>query len=159
MAHDASTVLGEPQLAGVKVNPRGFGKQTTRKFGGVGAGAGAVGAVSAGIIQAIGTKGEKSVKEAVAESRTPQFGVLAWLAVTAHEMALVELKRDKGVGLRVHEVIERVSRSNVRSASLGRGIVFAPPLTVGFADGNTWQLEVPPTQRRRAKDLVRVLAG
>lgn len=68
MAHDASAVLGSPQLGGVKVNPRGFAKRTARTAGGAGAGAGAVGAVSVGIIQAIRMKGEKKAKQAAAES-------------------------------------------------------------------------------------------
>ena len=47
MAIDASEVLGSAQLAGVKVNPFGFGKRTAGRFGGAGAGAG-VGALGAG---------------------------------------------------------------------------------------------------------------
>jgi hypothetical protein len=61
--------------------------------------------------------------------------------------------------LAVGDVIERVPRSDVASATLGHGILTAPPLTIGFADGKSWQLEVPRTQRRHAKSLVRTLHG
>jgi hypothetical protein len=159
MAHDASAVLGAQQVGGVKVNPLGFAKRTARKFGGASAGAGAVGAVSVGIIQAAGMKGETKATQADTQPVTPQFGVVAWLAVTERDLALVELKRSRAVGLRVHAVIERVPRGDVASAQLGRGILMAPPLTLGFADGKTWQLEVPPTSRRSARKLVRMLAG
>ena len=154
MAHDASGVLGAQQLAGVKVNPRGFGKSTARKFGGAGAGGGAVGAVSTTITQAIATNGEKAAKQSVAQAVTPQFGVIAWLAVTESELALVELKRERSVGLQVHAAIARLPRSEVASTHLGRGILMAPPLTISFTDGTTWELEVPITQKRHAKNLV-----
>jgi len=159
VAHDGSGVLGTQQLAGAKVNPRGFRKSTARKFGGVSAGGGAVGAVSTAIIQAIATKGEKVAKQAVGQAVTPQFGVIAWLAVTESELALVELKRERSVRLQVHEAIARVPRSEVASAHLGRGILMAPPLAISFTDGNAWGLEVPITQKRHAKNLVRTLGG
>jgi hypothetical protein len=157
MAHDASEILGATQLAGVKVNPFGFGKKTAGKFGGAGAGGGVGGAVSAGITNAMGMKAQKQAKQAAAESQTPQFGILAWLAVTERELALVELKREGGVGLHLERVIERLPRSDVASAELGRGVLFAPPLTVGFTNGSTWRLEVPITSKKHAKELVRTL--
>lgn len=160
MAYDASAVLGAPQLAGVKVNPLGFGRRTARTFGGVGTGGGAVGAVSTGIIQAIGMKGEKKQAQAAAESRTPQFGRLAWLAVTANELALVELKQDGLVGLRLEDVIERVPRSDVASAELGGGhTLYSPPLTITFVGGYTWRLEVPRPSKKAAKEVVGTLGG
>ena len=67
----------------------------------------------------------------MAESQTPQFGRLAWLALTSHELALVELKQDGLVGLRLQDVIERIPHSDVASAELGGGhTMFSPPLTI-----------------------------
>ena len=76
VAH-ASEILGSPQRAGVKVNPRGCGKRaganvTVCNAGVVGA------AISA---TAVG-KANKEKAQFEAESQTPQFGRLAWLAVT-----------------------------------------------------------------------------
>jgi hypothetical protein len=157
MAHDASEILGATQLAGVKVNPFGFGKKTAGKFGGAGAGGGVGGAVSAAITNATGMKAEKEAKQASADSQTPQFNIVAWLAVTDRELALIALKRQGSVGLHLDEVIERIPRSDVASAELGRGMLFAPPLTVGFTSGNSWRLEVPITSKKHAKELVRTL--
>ncbi len=39
MAHDASEILGSPQLAGVKVNPRGLGRRAGANATGAYAGA------------------------------------------------------------------------------------------------------------------------
>ena len=157
MAIDASEVLGSAQLAGVKVNPVGFGKRTAGRFGGAGAGAGVGGAISAGLTTAIGMKAEKQAQQAAAQSRTPDFGRLAWLAVTEHDLALVELKQDGMVGLRLESVIERVPRTDLASAELGRAGLFSPPLTLGFADGNTWRLEVPLPSKKHAKEVVATL--
>jgi len=157
MAIDASEVLGSAQLAGVKVNPFGFGKRTAGKFGGVGAGAGVGGAISAGLTNAMGMKAEKQAKQAAEQSHTPDFGRLAWLAVTEHDLALVELKQDGMVGLRLESVIERVPRTDLAFAELGRAGLFSPPLTLGFADGNTWRLEVPLPSKKHAKEVVATL--
>lgn len=158
MAIDASGILGAQQLAGVKVNPLGFGKKTAGKFGGAGAGGGVGGLVSAGVTNAMGMKAEQAGRAAAAESQTPQFGVVAYLAVTDRELALVNLERSGAAGLRLADVIERFPRSDVASATLGRGILFAPPLTVAFTNGNTWRLEVPITSKKQAKRLVRALS-
>jgi hypothetical protein len=159
MAHDASEILGSAQVAGVKVNPFGFGKATAGRSGGAGAGAGAAGLVAVGILNAMGMKSAKKAKEAAAESQTPDFGRLAYLAVTEQELALVELKQNGAVGLRLENVIERVPRSAVSSATLGRAGLFSPPLTLSFTDGNTWRLEVPLPSRKNAKQVVRSLEG
>jgi hypothetical protein len=156
MAFDTSEILGAPQLAGVKVNPLGFGKKTAGKFGGAGAGGGVGGAVSAGITNAMGMKAEKKARQAAAESQTPQFGILAYLAVTERELALVELNR-QGLSMHLGDVIERIPRSDVASAEVGRAVLFAPPLTFGFTNGNTWQLEVPRPSMKHAKQVVRAL--
>jgi hypothetical protein len=157
MAHDASEMLGATQLAGVKVSQFGFAKKTAGKFGGAGAAGGVGGLISAGWANAMGMKAEKQAKQAAAESQTPQFGIVAWLAVTDREVALVELKREHSVGMHLESVIERVPRSEVASAEVGPGVLFAPPLTVGFTNGNSWRLEVPIVCKKDAKKLVRAL--
>lgn len=48
MALDASPVLGSPQLAGVKVNPRGAGKSKAANFSGMYAG------VVVGVVRVLG---------------------------------------------------------------------------------------------------------
>jgi hypothetical protein len=157
MAIDASEVLGAPQLAGVKVNPLGFGKRTAGKFGGAGAGGGIGGAISAGLTNAMAMRSEKKAMAPRAQSRTPDFGRLAWLAITERDVALIELKQDGLVGLRLGNVIERVARSDVASAELGRAGICSPPFTLGFTDGNRWRLEVPLPSKKHPKQVVRAL--
>jgi hypothetical protein len=77
-------MLCAPRPAGVKVNPRGFGKQTMRKFGGAGGGGGAAGAVGGGIMQAIGMKAKGGEADTAASACTPQRHVV----VLCHQLRL-----------------------------------------------------------------------
>ena len=155
MAHDASEILGSAQLAGVKVNPRGFGRRAGANF--TGANAGLVGAaVSAA---AVGRANKKKA-EAAAASSAPGFGGIAYLAVTADELALIELKQKNAVTLELREVIALIPRAQVASAELGGGhTLMSPPLTVTFASGEAWLLEVPRPNKKQAQQLVGVLTG
>lgn len=136
MALDSSQLLGAPQLAGAKVNPRGMAKHVA---GGV------TGTLPARIAYGPTVR---------ANPDTPTFGRLAFLAVTESEVALIKLKSGV-VRVFLDEVVERVSRSDVASAELGGGV--APPLTVTFTDGSTWELEVPRPSMSHAKAVVALL--
>ncbi|HEY1777598.1 MAG TPA: hypothetical protein VGG41_15680 [Solirubrobacteraceae bacterium] len=137
MALDASQLLGSEQLAGVKVNPRGMARRVAGPIGGE---------VAARVV--LGPRAERTASE------TPKFARLAYLVLTGDELALVELK--SGI-VKVHlgEVLKRTPRSEVASAELGKGLV--PPLTIGFADGDRWELEVPGPSRKHARTLVDAL--
>jgi hypothetical protein len=136
MALDASQVLGSRQLAGVKVNPRGMAK---RVAGGV------AGRLPARIVYGQSDR---------ATSATPSFGRLGYLAVTDDELALITLKSGL-VTVKIDEVVVRIPRSDVASAELGSGVV--TPITIGFADGGSWQLEVPPPNKKHAQAVVHAL--
>jgi hypothetical protein len=138
MALDASQVMGSPQLAGVKVNPRGMAK---RVAGGV------AGRLPARIVY--GSSDQTT-------SESPNFGRLAYLAVTDDELALIKLKSGL-VTLKLDEVIMRIPRSDVASAELGSGI--ASPLTITFGNGDSWELEVPPPNQKHAQAVVHALGG
>jgi hypothetical protein len=138
MAFDASSVLGSPQLAGVKVNPRGMAKRVAGNVGG---------RLPARIVY--GSSDQTT-------SQSPDFGRLAYLAVTASELALIKLKSGLMTS-KLDEVIARVPRSDVASAELGSGMV--TPLTIKFGDGDRWQLEVPPPNKKHAQDVVHALGG
>jgi hypothetical protein len=156
MAHDASEILGSPQLAGVKVNPRGFAKRAGANFTGMYAGV-----VGAAISATAAGKANKQKAQFEAESQTPLFGRLEWLAVTPDEVALVELKLKGQVGLELNDVIVRVPRSELESAEVGGAAnIFSPPLTIHFKGGERWELEVPPRPaRKQALAVVNVLQG
>lgn len=155
MAHDASGILGSAQLAGVKVNPRGFGKSQGANFTGMYAGV--VGAVISAT--AVG-KANKKKAQAAAVSTAPKFGRLAYLAVTADELALIELKTKGAMGLELGGVIVRLPRAEVSSGELAGGqTIFSPPLTITLASGDTWLLEVPRQCKKQAKEVVGTLGG
>jgi hypothetical protein len=142
MALDASEILGSPQLAGVKVNRQG----TTKKA--------YVGAVGTAIID----KANERKGNVAPESQTPDFGRLAWLAVTPDEVALIGFK-----GLvtgKLNDVIARVPRSEVASAEVGgASIMISPPLKIQFTSGESWDFEVPRPSRNDAVAVAGVLAG
>jgi hypothetical protein len=149
MALDASQLLGSPQLAGVKVSPRGFTKSTAAGSAGIGVGGILGGAISA----TAGTKAGR--RQAQMTSATPNFGRVAYLAVTEEELALIKL-----TGLatfKLDQVIERVPRSDVASAELGRSI--APALTITFDNRGSWQLEVARVAKKDAEAVVHALGG
>jgi hypothetical protein len=149
MALDASQLLGSPQLAGVKVSPRGLTKSTALGSAGLGVGGLLGGAISA-------TAGAKAGRrQAETGSDTPKFGRVAYLAVTQEELALIKL-----TGLatfKLDEVIARVPRSDVASAEIGRSL--APSLTITFGSGGSWQLEVARVSKKDAEAVVHALGG
>ena len=151
MALDASSVLGSPQLAGVKVNPRGAG--TSKAAASAGLGGGLLGAA---VGAAAGMKAEQKQAATASASTTPTFGRLAYLAVTESELALIKLKSGM-VSVRLDEVIVRVARSEVASAEMGGGV--SPSLAIGFSDGGSWQLEVPRPSKKHAQEVVEALGG
>ena len=153
MAIDAAEVLGSPQLAGVKVNPRGLGKSRGASASGAGVG----GVVGAAISATRQQKAGQQKAEWASTSQTPDFGRLAYLAVSSSELALIKLKSGL-VTVKLDEVVVRLSRSDVRSAELGKGTSTAP-LTITFANGDTWQLEVPGPSKKHARAVVDALEG
>jgi hypothetical protein len=140
MAIDASAVLGSRQLAGVKINPPGSAwRQSMMQTG----------TLAAGIV--LGGPPPPGPDD------TPPFGRLAYLAVTDQELALVTLRARQLVMMQAAQVIARVPRSGLQTAELGPGYVAL--LSVNFADGGTWRLEIPPPSKRYARAVVRALGG
>jgi hypothetical protein len=132
MALDSSALLGSPQVAGTKVNPRGLARKTTSQQ-------------ATGLIQS----------SPQLRDQTPNIGRLAYLAVTSTELALITIGGT--FTAKLGDVIARVARNDVTSINLGNGYVEA--LVITLADGGTWQLEVPTVSRRAAQEVVRVLDG
>jgi hypothetical protein len=139
MAIDASGMLGSRQLAGVKVNRRGYAWNLARNQSG---------SLAADIV--LGGQPYPGRAE------TPPFR-LAYLAVTDSELALLKLRSRKVVMLQAAEVITRIPRSQLQAAELGPGYV--APLTITFVNGDTWQLEIPPPSKSYARAVVHALGG
>jgi hypothetical protein len=151
MALDASTILGSPQLAGCKVNPRGSNKGTIRKAGmGQGLGGAVAGAVAG--------KHVDEEKAQAAASVTPSFDMIAWLALTANELALVGIDRKRG--LKLDQVLGRAPRAEVRSVELGKAApMISKPLIITFTNGDEWVLEVPALGKGDVKEIAASFAS
>lgn len=145
MANDATHVLGAPEVAGSFVSPKGLTKQlTTRAAGGEFAGiAGTVAAVAA-------TSGPYE--------GAPQFGTVGYVAVTEDEVAVVRGKMGLLKPKVGSDVVGRIARREVVSAELDGGALKAA-LRIGFADGGSWEFEVPKIHRKTAEQVVRALDG
>jgi len=148
MALDATELLDAAQIAGVKVNSRGMGKSVAAPFSGM-----YTGVVGAGIGAAKGLRAGQEQAAFAAASDTPKFGKLAYLVVTADEVALIAVK-SKVFTVYLSEVITRVPRGEVASVEFGGGGMYSDPLTVTFASGANWALEVPKPSRKSAKEFV-----
>jgi hypothetical protein len=138
MAFDASHIIGSPQLAGVTVLPRGMSKRQSSATGG---------GLAARI--ALGPTGETA-------SDAPNFGRMAYLAVTDSELALVKVKTGR-VTTKLDEVIVRIPCTDVASAELGSGVI--SPLTITFGDGDIWRLEVSRLNKKHAQAVVHALGS
>jgi hypothetical protein len=153
MAIDVTALVGSAQVAGTQVSPRGFGKKAMKGYAGMYVG-GAVGA-------AISARGQQKAGEEkatwAAETQTPKFGAHGFLALTEDELTLVKMKQGLA-SLKPVEVIARVPRSDVATIELGGGVPMSA-LTVSFANGESWQLEVPMVSKGKAKNLVGVLCA
>lgn len=145
MALDATELLGSPQLAGCKVNPRGSNKAIIRKAG-VGEGLGGV------VAGAVAGKKLGAEREQAAASVTPAFTMIGWLALTATELALVSIDRKRGLSL--DEVLARVPRSEITSVELGKAApMISKPLTITFTNGDYWIVEVPALGKGDVKEI------
>ena len=138
MAFNASHIIGSPELVGVTVLPRGMSKRQASATGG---------SLPARI--ALGPTGETA-------SDLPNFGRMAYLAVTDSELALVKVKTGRWT-TKLDEVIVRIRRTDVASAELGSGVIC--PLTITFGNGDIWRLEVSRLNKRHAQAVVHALGS
>jgi hypothetical protein len=150
MALDASQILGSPQIAGCKVNPRGTNKSTMARAGGGGAGlGGVVGGVVAG---AVAGKKVGAERAQAAATVTPTFHFIGWLALTDSELALVSIDRKRG--LKLDEVLARVPRGDVKSVEIGKAPpMISKPLIITFTNGDQWIVEVPALGKGDVKQI------
>lgn len=149
MAHDASAVLGATELAGSKVNRRGFGA-------GLGASAGSGNVIADTITRGIFSRKAKGQKAQAAVSTAPDFGRLGYLAVSADELVLIKMESGT-VKTHLGEVLARIPRKQVVSADLESSVMYASAVTITFANGEAWLLETPRPNRKDAQAVIAVL--
>lgn len=145
MTEDASGALGAPQLAGTFVSPKGLTKRMTGD-----AAMRAVGRATTGSAVAPGSHG--------AFEGAPAFGNVGYVAVTADEVAIVRGKTGAMKPKVGSEVISRAPRSSVTSVELDPHMLTAS-LKIAFADGGSWEFEVPKKYRPTAEEVVRALGA
>jgi hypothetical protein len=140
MTTDASVALGAPQLAGTFVNPKGFARQVTAAVAG-----GAVGRLAA-------------AATAPAQGDVPNFGRVAYVAVTADEVAIVKTKSGLFKMKVTDQVLARRARAEISAVELKRGALISG-LTIHFSDESWWTFDVPKANQRTAAQTVEVLGG
>ena len=145
---DASGALGEREIAGTWVNPRGAAKKLVSTVAGGQVG-GAAGSFAA---QQIASGSSAVVME------TPEFGRNAYLAIGENDVALVRVKQGLMKLKLTDEVLARAARSDVVQAELGSGKL-ACPVTITFSDGARWEFDVPRAGKFAAQRVVTSLGG
>ena len=147
MADDASGVLGAPEIAGTFVNPKGMTKKVTASVAG-GQIAGVAGNLAAGLATGPAYAGAPDV---------PEFGRVAYVAVSADEIAIVKTKSGMLKMKVSDEVLARVPRSEIASAELDEGRLLSH-LKIVFANGVTWEFDIPKANKKSAQALVQALS-
>ena len=148
MANDASAALGAPQVAGTLVNPKGLTKKVTASVAG-GEVAGVLGNVTASLATGPAYAGAPDV---------PNFGRVAYLAASDREIALVKTKTGAFKMKLTDEVLARVPRSDIASCELAQGALLSK-LKIVFADGATWEFDIPKQAKKTAQGFVTELGG
>ena len=108
---------------------------------------GVVGSVAAGLA----TSGNK-------DGDTPAFGQVGYLAVTADEVALVRAKVGALKPKIKDEVLERRPRSDVQNLEFDKGTLKGA-LKIQFADGASWEFEIPKVHRKTTERVVQELSA
>jgi hypothetical protein len=148
MADDASAALGAPQVAGTLVNPKGMTKKVTASVAG-GEIAGVAGNLAASMASGPAYAGAPDV---------PSFGRVAYVAASDSEIALVKTKSGAFKMKVTDEVLARVPRSDVASCELDQGRLLSK-LEIVFANGVTWEFDIPKQAKKTAQGLVTALGG
>jgi hypothetical protein len=145
MADDASAALGAPQVAGTLVNPKGLTKKMTMSAAG-GEVAGVVGNVAASMASRGGAQ------------QVPDFGRVGFLAASDSEIAIVKTKTGAFKMKVTDEVLARVPRSEISSSELDQGKMLSK-LRIAFANGVTWEFDVPKQAKKTAQGFVTAIGG
>ena len=109
---------------------------------------------------ALGHGGRAGVEAALTSSPTSPFArteeKFGYLAATAQEVLLVATRPAFFGGHKAVEVLARAPRRELSRIDLGEGRL-GHPMTVWFADGSSWEIEVPTTKAREARAFIAAL--
>jgi hypothetical protein len=146
---DASAALGAAEVAGTVVSPRGMTKKMTVRTAGGQVG-GAAGELAA---SAIAGKAKTGVPDL-----PPSFGRMGYLAASETDVVLTKTSQLSFLPRPIGDALIRVPRSEVESVALERGKLLSQ-LKLRFANGATWEFEVPRAHRKTAEYFTGALGG
>jgi hypothetical protein len=147
MAQDASHALGAAEVVGTMVNPAGFAKKATVQ---------AAGRVAAGVAGHVAARA--AVGSETKAGDLPEFGRVAYLALSEAEVALVKTKTGAFKMGITDQVIARAPRAEVVSSELEEGKLLSH-LRIAFANGVAWEFDIPRSDKKTAKGVVQALRG
>jgi hypothetical protein len=170
LAAQISSVLGAPQVAGTFVNTKGLTKRSAIGEAGsqVGGVFGVVGSAVTGFLTNLALelfpkrRAHKEYEDhasTAAHDATPSFDTIAYLAVRADDVLLVQANTDMARWVKLGpEVMGRVARSAVASAELDLGH-WLSTLRIESTDDGWWEFEVRRKHRDTAEQVARALGG
>ena len=134
--------------AGTLVNPKGMTKKVTASVAG-----GEIAGVAGNLAANLTTGGPYAGAPEV-----PNFGRVAYVGASADEIALVKTKSGAFKMKVTDEVITSVPRSDINSVELDQGKLLSH-LKFVFANGVTWEFDIPKMAKKTAQELVTTLGG
>jgi hypothetical protein len=134
--------------AGTLVNPKGMTKKVTASVAG-GEIAGVAGNLAANLTTGGAYAGAPDV---------PNFGRVAYVGASADAIAIVKTKSGAFKMKVTDEVLASVPRSEITSSELDQGAMLSK-LKIAFANGVTWEFDIPKMAKKTAKELVTELGG
>ncbi|HEY1989964.1 MAG TPA: hypothetical protein VGG43_10900 [Acidimicrobiales bacterium] len=150
MGSDVSQLLGEPEIAGSFVKPKGTTKKMNARIAG-GAVGGVVGATVGAATSAIQTGRSDS-------SGRPPIGNVGYLAVTGTEIALIRAKPGALKAKIVDEVLITVPRADIARVDFDGGIALSR-MTVCHTDGTIWEFEAPRVYKQTLQAVAQELGA
>jgi len=88
----------------------------------------------------------------------PNFGRVGYVAVSENEVALVKTKSGLMKMKISDQVLARAPRTEVASVELDKGVLLSH-LKIVFANGVSWEFDVPKQGKKTAEEVVRALGG
>ena len=135
-------------LAGTLVNPKGMTKKVTASVAG-----GQIAGVAGNLAANLATGGPYAGAPEV-----PSFGRVGYVGASADELALVKTKSGAFKMKVTDEVLTSVPRTDISSVELDQGKLLSH-LKIVFANGVTWEFDVPKMAKKTAQELVTTLGG
>jgi hypothetical protein len=136
-SHDASSLLGAKEVAGVEVSSKGLARKLTAALAGQVTGA----------AHAVPDEGP---------SPLPAFGRTGYLAVSKRDLILVKMRSGLLTMKLTDTVLARVPRKQIASLQWDGGKMLSR-LAITFSNGVVWELDVTNASRRSAESVVRAL--